>query len=98
MRNANICGIRSSFSSVNLIGGEGGVNGSFGARLSNQKFDHGQPETELPLHLHLPNEALPLAITVAIVRWPRRETFGVEFMDMNETEWKRLGRFIQGLE
>ncbi len=37
-------------------------------------------------------------MTVASVRWSRGNTFGVEFMDMNDTEWKRLGRFIKGLE
>ena len=89
---------RSSFSSVNVVGGEGALADLSvrGCRIECRVAV--KPGTELQLKIHLPNEPAPLGITVAAVRWARGETFGVEFMDMHDEEWKRLGRFIASVE
>lgn len=89
---------RSSFSSVNVVGGEGTLADLSvrGCRIECRIAV--KPGTELQLKIHLPNEAAPLGITVAAVRWSRGETFGVEFMDMHDEQWKRLGRLIASVE
>ncbi|MEP6886944.1 MAG: PilZ domain-containing protein [Nitrospirales bacterium] len=88
---------RSSFSSVNIIGGEGVLADLSvrGCRIESRIAV--KAGTELQLKIHLPYEPVPL-VTVAAVRWSRGETFGVEFTDMNDEEWKRLGRFITSVE
>ena len=89
---------RSSFSSVNIVGGEGALADLSvrGCRVESRIAV--KPGTELQLKVHLPNESAPLGISVAVVRWSRGETFGVEFMDMKDEEWKRLGRFIKSVD
>jgi len=89
---------RSSFSSVNVVGGEGALADLSvrGCRIECRIAV--KPGTELQLKIHFPNEPAPLGITVAAVRWARGGTFGVEFMDMDDEEWKRLGRFIGSME
>jgi hypothetical protein len=89
---------RSSFSSVNIVGGEGVLADLSvrGCRIESRLAV--KPGTELHLEIHLPNEPAPLGITVATVRWSRGETFGVEFTDMKDQEWKRLGNFIKSVE
>jgi hypothetical protein len=89
---------RSSFSSVNVVGGEGVLADLSvrGCRIECRTAV--KPGTELQLKIHLPNEPAPLGIAVATVRWSHGETFGVEFMDMHDEEWKRLGRFIASAE
>lgn len=89
---------RSSFSSVNIVGGEGALADLSvrGCRVESRIAV--KPGTELQLKVHLPNESAPLGISVAVVRWSRGETFGVEFMDMKDEEWKRLGRFIKRVD
>lgn len=89
---------RSSFSSVNLVGGEGALTNLSVRGCRIESWTTVNPGTDLQLNLHLSDESLPLAITVAAVRWSHGGTFGVEFIDMNETEWNRLGRFIKQLE
>lgn len=89
---------RSSFSSVNVVGGEGVLADLSvrGCRIESRAVV--KPGTELQLKIHLPHESAPLGITVAAVRWSHGETFGVEFRDMKDEEWKRLGRFITSME
>jgi hypothetical protein len=88
---------KSSFSSVNVVGGEGTL-----ADLSVRgcRIECGiavKPGTELQLNIQLPDEPSPLGIAVAIVRWSRAGAFGIEFMDMTDEQWKRLGRFMKTL-
>lgn len=89
---------RSSFSSVNMVGGEGVLADLSvrGCRIESRIAV--KTGTELQLKIHLPNEPAPLGITVAAVRWSHGETFGVEFTDMKDEEWKRLGNFITSVE
>ena len=89
---------RSSFSSVNIVGGEGALADLSvrGCRIESRIAVN--PGTELQLKIHLPNEPVPLGIAVAVVRWSLGETFGIEFMDMKDEEWKRLGRFIKSVD
>jgi hypothetical protein len=89
---------RSSFSSVNIVGGDGMLTDLSvrGCRIESRIAV--KPGTELQLNVYLPHEPEPLGITVAMVRWSRGEMFGVEFTDMKDEEWKRLGRFMQSVE
>lgn len=89
---------RSSFSFVNIVEGEGVLADLSvrGCRIESRIAV--KPGTELQLKIHLPHEPAPLGITVAAVRWSRGEIFGVEFTDMKDEEWKRLGRFIKQVE
>lgn len=89
---------RSSFSSVNVVGGEGAL---VDLSVRGCRIESGiavKPGTELQLKIHLPNDPAPLDIAVAAVRWSRGATFGMEFIDMHDAEWKRLGRFIKTVE
>jgi hypothetical protein len=90
---------RSTFSSVNVVGGEGeGTLGDLsvrGCRVESRAVV--KTGTALQLKLFLPDETAALA-TVAAVRWVRGTAFGVEFVDMTDEDWKRLSRFIKRLE
>ena len=89
---------RSSFSSVNLVGGEGLLLDLSvrGCRVDSQTPV--RPGTELRLQIHLFQDSTPLEIAVARVRWSQDQQFGVEFLDVHNDAWKRLCRVIKGLE
>lgn len=62
-----------------------------------------ESETPIPIgsyvkmRLSLPNEATPLSIEVAAVRWSNPHGFGVEFIGMSGDDQNRLQRFVAGL-
>ena len=89
---------RSSFSSVNLIGGEGLLLDLSvrGCRIESRTPV--QPGTELRLHIHLSQGGDLLEITVARVRWSHDQRFGAEFLDIHNEAWRRLCRVIKDLE
>ena len=89
---------RSSFSSVNLVGGEGLLLDVSvrGCRIESRTPV--QPGTELRLLIHLSQDGDPLEIAVARVRWSQGQRFGAEFLDIHNEAWKRLCRVIQDLE
>ena len=80
---------RSTFSSVNVVGGEGeGTLADLsvrGCRVESRAVV--KTGTALQLQLYLPDETAHLA-TVAAVRWARGAAFGAEFVDMPDEELK----------
>jgi hypothetical protein len=89
---------RSSFSSVNLVGGEGLLLDLSvrGCRIESRTPV--QTGTELRLLIHLSQDSEPLEIAVARVRWSQDRRFGAEFLDIHSEAWKRLCRVIKDLE
>lgn len=55
------------------------------------------PGTFLSLHIHLPEQYVPLAIDVAEVRWATGTEFGVEFRTLRAQEQERLRRVVDVL-
>lgn len=88
---------RSSFSSVNTVEGEGTVLDLSirGCRVSSKTAV--SPGTNLVLHLHVSDPA-PIRVAAASVRWVRGREFGLEFVDMDNGEWKRLCQVVKDLE
>jgi len=89
---------RSSFSSVNLVGGEGMLLDLSVRGCRVESKTPVQPGTELRLQIHLSQDSVPLEIAVARVRWSQEQRFGVEFLDVQNEAWKRLCRVIKDLE
>lgn len=88
---------RSSFSSVNTVEGEGVVLDLSirGCKVSSETVV--SPGTNLVLYLHA-SDPTPIRIAVTSVRWVRGREFGLEFVDMEDGEWKRLCQVIKDLE
>ncbi len=49
------------------------------------------------LRIHLPDQAPPIQVDLAVVRWAREQRFGVEFLNLGAKDQDRLGRFIETL-
>lgn len=85
---------RSSFSSPNMVGGEGTVVdlSHTGCRIATLvQVPHG---TSLEVRLILPDDLPPLTVESCIVRWSRGHEFGVQFLDPREEDRARLARFV----
>lgn len=54
--------------------------------------------TYLDLRLQLPDDASPLGIDSAAVRWLTEEEFGVQFLYMKQVVHARLDAFVDALE
>ena len=60
----------------------------------------------LTLHVSLPVAShpivtryySPLEVDLAVVRWSTGQEFGLEFISMETTEWKRIRQFVKTLE
>jgi hypothetical protein len=52
----------------------------------------------LSLNISLPDEASPLVIDRAVVRWSMQRAFGLEFIRMESEQKERLGRLVKALE
>ena len=89
---------RSSFSSVNVVGGEGLLHDLSVRGCQIESGTSVQPGTELRLLIHVSQEGDPLEIAVARVRWRQGQRFGAEFADIHNEAWKRLCGLIQDLE
>ena len=89
---------RSSFTSTNVVGGEGSVVDVSirGCRI--ESVVHVHSGTVLELRLYLSKEEPPLGVTRAVVRWARGRYFGVEFVSLEPEEWARLQHFVKDLE
>ncbi len=46
----------------------------------------------------LPDQAVPMKVDLAVVRWSRGREFGLEFLRMQQEEQDRLRRFATALE
>jgi hypothetical protein len=89
---------QSSFSSVNLVGGEGSlVDLSLrGCRIATLIDVH--PGTTLELRIHLSDEEPALKVEQGVVRWHRDSQFGLEFASLKPEEWARLQHAVKELE
>ncbi len=57
-----------------------------------------RPGTYLKLRLYLPDQAAPIDVDSAVVRWAKGQEFGVEFLAMGSMEEERFRRFVSTLE
>lgn len=89
---------RSSFTSTNVVGGEGSVVDVSirGCRIETSTHIH--TGTVLELRLYLSPEEPPLGVAQAVVRWARAKYFGVEFVSLKPEEWARLQHFVTELD
>lgn len=89
---------RSSFNSLNIVGGDGDlVDLSIrGCRIDSKA--EVRPGTSLEMRVEISDEEPPLKIKEAVVRWSRRQQFGVEFVNLAAEEWARLQHIVTELE
>lgn len=89
---------RSSFTSLNLVGGDGNITDLSlrGCRVESQTAV--KPGTSLELRIHTSEDEPPLKIQEAVVRWSRAQQFGVEFVTLQPEEWARLQHTVTQLE
>jgi hypothetical protein len=62
--------------------------------MSEAAFDLGD---QIALSLSLPNQAASTFVDVAVVRWGREQTFGVEFETLSQVAAMRLRKFLNRL-
>ncbi len=65
------------------------------------KADSGQPVQRghyFALRVLLPDQAAPMKVDLAAVRWSSGREFGLEFLRMQQKEQARLRRFVATLE
>lgn len=89
---------RSSFNSINVVGGEGEVlDLSFrGCRVFS--VVQVQPGTTLELRIHTSDQEPPIVVDQAVVRWDRNRHFGLEFASLRPDEWARLQHTVKEIE
>ncbi len=89
---------RSSFTSLNIVGGEGLLMDLSlrGCRIESRTGV--LPGTTLELRIQASHEKPPLRIREAVVRWGRAPQFGVEFIQLAPEEWARLQQTVTELE
>lgn len=89
---------RSSFTSVNLVDGEGHVLDVSlrGCRIYSLTEVH--PGTTLELRIHSAEHEPPINVEQAVVRWNRDHHFGIEFVTLQPEEWARLQHTVTELE
>ena len=88
---------RSSFSSVNRVGGDGNVVDLSlrGCGIASAKAVH--PGTTLELRIHITGQDAPLIIQQGVVRWCRDGRIGLEFVSLQPDEWARLQSAVKEL-
>ena len=89
---------RSSFTSLNIVGGDGSVTDLSlrGCHVDSQT--EVRPGTSLELRIHTSEDEPPLKIQEAVVRWSRASEFGMEFVTLVPEEWARLQHTVTQLE
>ena len=89
---------RSSFTSVNLVNGDGTIVDLSlrGCRISSPTEVN--PGTTLALRIHTSGDASPLQVDQGVVRWCRNQQFGIEFVTLQPEEWARLQHTVKDLE
>lgn len=89
---------RSSFSSINVVSGNGTLQdlSLCGCKISS--VTRVRPGTGMELSIEAPNDGPPIRINQAVVRWSGNGRFGLEFLDIRETEWTKLQRLVKELE
>ena len=88
----------SSFSSINLVRGEGNVVDLSirGCRIFS--LTEVKAGTTLQLEIHVSKQDPPILVTQAVVRWYRDSSFGLEFVSLSEQAWPRLQQLVKELE
>jgi hypothetical protein len=87
----------SSFSSVNLIAGDGiVVDLSLRGCCILSALDI-LPGTTLELRIYTSDSGAPLAVEQAVVRWCREGRVGLEFLSLQPGEWARLQDLVKSL-
>jgi hypothetical protein len=89
---------RSSFSSTNVVSGEGTLSDLSirGCRVFS--LVEVKPGTALQLRVQTSDDEPPIQVSQAVVRWFRASHFGCEFVNMSPDEWARLQHVIKDLE
>ncbi len=89
---------RSSFTSLNIVGGDGNVVDLSlrGCRVESQTAV--KPGTSLEVRIETLDDEPPLKIQEAVVRWSRPQHFGLEFVTLAPEEWARLQHTVTQLE
>jgi hypothetical protein len=89
---------RSSFSSANIVSGEGMLSDLSirGCRVFSPIEVN--PGTALQLRVHTSHDEPPIQVSQAVVRWFRASHFGCEFVNLSPDEWARLHHVIKDLE
>ena len=88
---------RSSFSSVNRVGGDGEVVDLSlrGCGILSTTGVH--PGTTLELRIHITDQDIPLTVQQGVVRWCRDGRIGLEFVSLQPDEWTRLQGIVKEL-
>lgn len=89
---------QSSFSSANLVGGEGSV---LDLSIRGCRIDSGTevpPGTTLEVCMQTHGDEPPLQVRQAVVRWSRPHQFGLEFVTLEPEEWARLQHVVKRIE
>ena len=89
---------RSSFSSTNVVSGEGALSDLSirGCRVCS--LIKVKPGTVLQFQVHTSDHQPPIQISQAVVRWYRASSFGCEFVNLSPDEWVRLHHVMKDLE
>ncbi|OQW34712.1 MAG: hypothetical protein A4E19_17480 [Nitrospira sp. SG-bin1] len=89
---------RSSFSSANVVSGEGTLSDLSirGCRVFS--LIEVKPGTTLQLRVHTSDRDPPIQVSQAVVRWFRSGSFGCEFVNLGQNEWARLQDVVKDLE
>lgn len=89
---------RSSFSTINVIGGEGNVVDLSirGCRVAS--LTDVQPGASLDVLIKTDDHEPSIKIQQAVVRWSRAKEFGLEFVTMSPEEWARLQHVVKQIE
>lgn len=88
---------RSSFSSVNRVGGDGTIVDLSlrGCGIVGSTVVH--PGTTMELRIHTSATDAPLIIQQGVVRWCRDGRIGLEFISIQPEEWTRLQSIVKEL-
>lgn len=89
---------RSSFTTINVVGGEGSVVDLSVRGCRIEASTHVNPGTILEMRLYSAEHEPPIGVGKALVRWARGKYFGVEFVDLTPEEWARLQHAVKDLE
>lgn len=89
---------KSTFSSANLVGGEGSV---LDLSIRGCRIESGlevAPGTTLDVRVQTDGDERPIQVNQAVVRWSRPPQFGLEFVTLVPEEWVRLQEAVKRIE
>ncbi len=89
---------RSSFSSANIVSGEGTLSDLSIRGCRVYSLVEVKPGTALQLRLQTSDDEPPIQVSQAVARWYRASHFGCEFVNLSPDEWARLQHVIKDLE